>query len=214
MKDGKMSRSKAGRIGWEKTRIKREERIRLLRIEYEKEGKRCLCGELIPYEKRKNDFCNHSCAAKKNNLGVRRHGNSPGVCLFCGKDLSRSDRMFCNNHCMKEFQYQEFIRGWKLGNIDGMVNHGLGTSRYIHRWLRENFGVKCVICKNTEWMGKPIPLTLDHTDGNYKNNTPENLRLVCGNCGMLLPTFTGRNRGKGRLARKQWDQKNFRVMGE
>jgi len=61
-------------------------------------------------------------------------------------------------------------------------------------------------------MGESMPLTIDHEDGHYKNNRPDNLRLVCGNCGMLLPTFAGKNRGNGRLARKQWDDKLAAVM--
>ena len=28
------------------------------------------CGKEIPYEKRENDFCNHSCAASYNNKGL------------------------------------------------------------------------------------------------------------------------------------------------
>lgn len=30
-----------------------------------------------------------------------------------------------------------------------------------------------------------------------------NLRLVCGNCNMMLPTFSGRNRGNGRAWRRE-----------
>jgi endogenous inhibitor of DNA gyrase (YacG/DUF329 family) len=41
-----------------------------IREDYEKNKSSCLkCGEFIPYEKRKNKFCSHSCAAAITNLG-------------------------------------------------------------------------------------------------------------------------------------------------
>lgn len=59
-------------------------------------------------------------------------------------------------------------------------------------------GNTCSICKTTDWFGVPVPLVCDHIDGNSSNYSYENFRLVCGNCDMLLPTYKGRNRGKGR----------------
>ena len=38
---------------------------------YNKNPKICkYCGKIIPYEKRDNDFCNHSCSASFNNKGI------------------------------------------------------------------------------------------------------------------------------------------------
>ena len=51
-----------------------------------------------------------------------------------------------------------------------------------------------MICGQTEWMGKPIPLVLDHIDGNSDNFKLTNLRLVCGNCDMQLPTYKSKNK--------------------
>lgn len=48
------------------------------------------------------------------------------------------------------------------------------------------------------WNGKPIVLTLDHKDGNSKNNRPSNLRLLCPNCDAQLPTRGGGNKGRVR----------------
>lgn len=45
--------------------------------------------------------------------------------------------------------------------------------------LKEN---KCEICGITEWMGKPLVCHLHHIDGNNKNNTLENLQILCPNC--------------------------------
>jgi HNH endonuclease len=51
----------------------------------------------------------------------------------------------------------------------------------------------CAGCGLTEWLGRPIPLELDHVDGNTENNRLENLRLICPNCHAFTPTYRGRN---------------------
>lgn len=66
------------------------------------------------------------------------------------------------------------------------------------RFLIEERGNRCEICNQETWMGKKIPLVLDHIDGNAVNYVVPNLRMVCGNCNMQLETFAGRNRGRGR----------------
>jgi hypothetical protein len=60
-------------------------------------------------------------------------------------------------------------------------------------------GVKphaCEECRSSEWHGTPIPLELDHVDGDRTNNRLENLRLLCPNCHALTPTYRGRNIGR------------------
>lgn len=55
---------------------------------------------------------------------------------------------------------------------------------------------KCEHCGLSEWMGSPIPLELDHIDGDHYNNELSNLRILCPNCHALTPTHSGRNKGK------------------
>jgi len=43
------------------------------------------------------------------------------------------------------------------------------------------------------WMGKPMPLILDHRNGISNDNRIENLRFVCSNCDSQLPTYKSRN---------------------
>lgn len=50
-------------------------------------------------------------------------------------------------------------------------------------------------------MGKPIPLELDHIEGDASKNKPEDLRLLCPNCHAMTPTWKNRNRGKGRASK-------------
>ena len=47
-----------------------------------------------------------------------------------------------------------------------------------------------------EWAGEPLPLTMDHVNGNPCDNHPENLRLLCPNCDAQLPTRGGANAGR------------------
>lgn len=84
----------------------------------------------------------------------------------------------------------------------------LERNEFKRDWSRKHAllklqGCVCAVCHRTEWEGQPIPLVLDHIDGHASNNDVSNLRLVCGNCNMQLPTFAGRNRGHGRHARRQ-----------
>ena len=44
---------------------------------------------------------------------------------------------------------------------------------------------KCEKCGLTEWLGEPIPLELDHIDGNHWNNADENVWVICPNCHAL-----------------------------
>lgn len=51
--------------------------------------------------------------------------------------------------------------------------------------------------KVNEFTGK-VPLEVHHIDGNYKNNSEDNLQLLCPSCHSLTSTYGGANRGCGR----------------
>jgi len=46
-----------------------------------------------------------------------------------------------------------------------------------------------------------VPLTIDHIDGDWTNNKPKNLKLLCPNCHSLTPTYGSLNKGRGRKDR-------------
>lgn len=88
------------------------------------------------------------------------------------------------------------------------VTHPIVIARKHRRYFLETRENRCSICKLTEWLSSPIPLVLDHIDGNSENWSLDNLRLICGNCDMLLPTYKNKNRGRGRKYRMDRYKKN------
>lgn len=100
---------------------------------YYENPKRCIiCNEIIPYKKRENIYCGHSCAAghtNKNKVGLKynlseeghkgliegvrkRHkdkideyNNNPKKCLNCDNNLSYNNkrRVFCDKNCKNEY---------------------------------------------------------------------------------------------------------------
>jgi hypothetical protein len=65
------------------------------------------------------------------------------------------------------------------------------------RLLKEKiFLPNCSSCKLDSWLSKPIPLELDHIDGNHLNNNLVNLRLLCPNCHAQTSTYRGKNKKK------------------
>lgn len=70
-------------------------------------------------------------------------------------------------------------------------------SNKLRKYLLEEgvFKASCSNCSLTQWLENPIPLELDHIDGNFSNNELKNLRLLCPNCHALTSTYRGRNIG-------------------
>jgi len=64
----------------------------------------------------------------------------------------------------------------------------------IKKRLIEQIGYQCTCCKLKEWLGKPITLELEHIDGDNRNNTLNNLTLLCPNCHSQTPTWRNRKR--------------------
>ncbi|MFH8437615.1 HNH endonuclease [Streptomyces sp. NPDC085942] len=75
---------------------------------------------------------------------------------------------------------------------DGRVS-GVRLRREL---VRRGVEDKCAECGNTgEWLGQPLRLEVDHVNGDWWDNRPENLRFLCPNCHAATDTYRGRKRG-------------------
>ena len=90
----------------------------------------------------------------------------------------------------------------KKYNINDILtkDSSFSTSTVKRRLLNElNWEHKCSFCKRKScvWMmynkEAPIPLELDHINGDNKDHRIENLRLLCPTCHSTTNTFKGRN---------------------
>lgn len=136
------------------------------------------CFKPLSYEERQKKFCGHSCAAKHSNSG-RAGKLLRKTCAECGRKVRR--RKFC-------FQCSG-------GALRRVTLEGAKTDSTRKRILMRERPHRCEACSNTVWNGQPIPLELDHIDGDSDNNTRGNLRLICPNCHAQTPTYKSRNRG-------------------
>lgn len=73
----------------------------------------------------------------------------------------------------------------------------IGTSKLRQKLIAQGvFERRCAMCQGETWLDQPVPLELDHVNGDRDDNRLENLRLLCPNCHALTPTYRGRNQGR------------------
>ncbi len=129
------------------------------------------------------------------------------ICLNCGKDIVGKNykKKYCNNQCQSDYQYKEWIIRWKNGQENGLKGE-YGISNHLKRYLFEKFNNQCCKCGwgKINPYSNTIPLEIDHIDGDFRNNTEDNLRLLCPNCHSLTKTYKGANKGQGRKDRKKY----------
>lgn len=98
------------------------------------------------------------------------------------------------------FTGQGWTKGKKLParrHIEEYLSNRVSTTSHFLRKRLISEGYKrhkCEMCGLKEWLGDPIPLELDHIDGNHDNNALENLRILCPNCHAKTPTYRGRKK--------------------
>jgi len=195
----------AAKRGREKIVANSKEEYEQKKEAYEENPTPCKCCEKpLTYGQILNlsIYCSRSCAAKVNNK-KRVSLGSKHTCLCCGTEfIAQNNRTgkFCSRKCSSDHRIQERMRLW----LEGEVEISAGALRKYIKILKPH---QCEICSTTKWNGKPIPLEVDHIDGNHENNVLSNLRLICPNCHAQTDTYKAKNRGKGRGFRRQrWQE--------
>lgn len=92
--------------------------------------------------------------------------------------------------------------GWEKRNLR-MDFSEMKTDRARRNFIILREGRKCQSCEGETWLDRPIPLELDHIDGNPENNSRENCRVICPNCHALTDTYKGRNAGRVSNSKRQ-----------
>lgn len=146
------------------------------------------------------------------------------ICQFCSRETTNPGANARHEiHCKSNPNYIKAIRspkaGVKAGNVPWNKGKKIELSKYqksirLHNndvfivnstYARHNIKRRileecmipyvCSCCGiGPEWMGKPMPLILDHINGINNDNRLENLRFVCSNCDTQLDTYKSKNR--------------------
>lgn len=162
------------------------------------------CKGPISGDKRKI-YCGRSCAGTANNRGTVRNGTAWPKCLGCEKKANPGNgrRGYCTASCRQADEEKR----WIAGELDGCWKYT--HAAYVQRYLERRSNLVCEIpgCgeSRTRPNGKHI-LQVDHIDGNWRNNRPENLRLICPTCHALTETYGAANKGKGRTWKANYHQ--------
>lgn len=74
--------------------------------------------------------------------------------------------------------------------IISLGKKSIQSNKLKKRLLKDGFFInQCSKCLNSKWNNLPIPLELDHINGNHYDNSKDNLRLLCPNCHAQTTTY-------------------------
>lgn len=141
--------------------------------------------EFIP-GKWKNKYCSRICANSRCWSNEDKNKKSSSAKKFIDTlSENKKNSMTANAVLALIEQRKERI---SYGNFDD-----LGQKEKRERLLIEQKFL-CTECNiGLIWNNKPIKFQLDHINGNRKDETRNNLRMICPNCHSQTDTFGGKN---------------------
>jgi hypothetical protein len=129
---------------------------------------------------------------------VKQAKNWAEVCRSLNVTPATGAQTYVKSVCIKfNIDFSHFLgKGSNKGKVFGQLKPityylVLGDSPTKSNFIRKRLikeGLKkdkCEWCLNTEWLGQPISLELDHINSNICDNRLENLQILCPNCHAL-----------------------------
>lgn len=115
----------------------------------------------------------------------------------CGREVDYTNKRLCQKHYFRQWRtgttddrkrktrYQDDSGYWSLFKPShplACVNGSVREHRFIYYETRDPNPTCCELCgADIDW----TTLHIDHIDENKSNNTPENLRALCGPCNVF-----------------------------
>jgi len=153
--------------------------------------KRCRkCNNIIPYEKRKNSFCSHSCAGTYNNL-IRGYKKPllDRFCKRCNKKIERKthrDTSTLCKECRKGYFFNDDIPLKSIIYTKHHKSSAFALVRSRARTIAKDLNMtKCSLCgynKHVEVCHKKAISSFSEDTLVSIINSPDNLIALCPNC--------------------------------
>lgn len=160
------------------------------------------------FNTRKSDnrkYCSRSCNAQNQNvlrdagsgLDPRNSRRLTSSCKRCANPISSVYR-YCPDCSSTRTTWERDEKAQKW--VDGYQEVATGSNGQLLEWARDyliglagNKCSRCSWCEPNVVLGRPI-LTVDHKDGNWRNNDIGNLVVLCYNCHSVTDTWGTLNR--------------------
>jgi hypothetical protein len=167
----------------------------------EGDKKRYIIPAFIPKKRRSSDeelieivAASYSFAEVLRKLDVRPAGGNYAVLKQRIKELGLDTSHFTGKLWLKGKKNHTAQRR-ALEEILVKDSTYVSSNNLRERLLAEGiFQHCCVSCGLSQWLERPIPLEIDHINGDRRDNRLDNLRLLCPNCHALTDTYRGKNK--------------------
>lgn len=122
-------------------------------------------------------------------------------CKRCGKELTKkqSHNTYCSSECANLAKTENTIQRWLSGEYSG-VRGTNQISMPIRDYLLKESNYSCELCgwNKINPITKKVPLEIHHKNGNYLDNTKDNLQVLCPNCHSLTENYKALNKNSER----------------